>query len=314
MKIAILSRYQNRVNRGVESVVFELSKRLSKTHQVDVISGDDSDNLNLILHNNYQIIMPMNGRLQSLKVSLGRFFKNYKLVIGGHSGIGKDEYWNIIVAKPDLYIALTNFMADWVRKWAWGSKVVKINNGVDLEKFNPAGKKFHIDLPRPMILSVGTLEWYKHHERTIEALSLLNIGSLLIIGSGSQKDKLNELGNRKLKNRFKIIKASYDEMPEIYRSCDLFTLPSWNREAFGVVYLEALASGLGVVAPDDLSRREIVGNAGLFADLSNPENFAAAIDHALKTNWRNLPRNQATKFSWDIVAKEYQKCFENQIN
>ena len=38
MKIAFLNKYQDKVNRGAETYVFELSKRLSKNHEVDVIS------------------------------------------------------------------------------------------------------------------------------------------------------------------------------------------------------------------------------------------------------------------------------------
>ena len=41
MKIAILNKYQESVNRGAETFVRELSKRLQKNHQVDVISKID---------------------------------------------------------------------------------------------------------------------------------------------------------------------------------------------------------------------------------------------------------------------------------
>lgn len=311
MKVAILSRYQKSVNRGAETVAFELTKRLSKDIGVDLLTGEDSDNFQKIIKGRYDIVMPLNGRMQSLKASLGRLIGGYKLVICGQSGIGRDDIFNIVVAKPDIFIAITDYMAKWAKKWAWGSRVVKINNGVDLGKFTPQGKRINLDLPRPIILSVGALTWYKHHEKVIEAVANLKKGSLLIVGKGEDESQLNKLAQQKLTGRFKIMQFAYEDMPKIYRSTDLFTLPSWDRESFGVVYLEAMASGLAVVAPNDSPRREIIGQAGIFVDPSNTQLYSQAIDQALKNRWNNKPREQAKKFSWDKVAKEYLSCFKN---
>lgn len=307
MKIVFLSRYQNRFQRGAENFVLELSRRLSKNHQVDILTGDNADSIKKVLEGSYDIVIPINGRLQSLKASLGRAIGKYKLLITGHSGIGKDDIWNIAVCKPDVFVALTDFMAKWAKKWAWGTKVVKISNGIDLNKFSPGGEKVKLDLPKPVILSVGALVWYKRHDRVIRAVREIEKGSVLIVGEGPEKDKLEKLGKELLGGRFKIENFDYKEMPKVYRSCDLFTLPSWSREAFGIVYLEALSSGLGVVAPDDETRREIVGDAGLFADVEDPMDYATTIKKALSLDWSKKARTQASKFSWDRVASEYEK-------
>lgn len=311
MKILILSRYQNKVNRGVETFAKELSERLSKNHQVTILAGQDSDSFRKMISGDYDIVMPLNGRIQALKASIGRIFGGYKLIIGGHSGIGRDDIWNIFVCKPDVFVALTEYQAQWVNKWAWGSRVVKIPNGINLERFSPKGAKYKIALERPIILSVGALAWYKHHDRIIHALSFLKKGSLLIVGEGQEKEKLEKLGKRKLNTRFKIISVPYDEMPDVYRACDLFTLPSWDRESFGIVYLEAMASNLSIVAPDDSSRKEIIGDGGVFVDVSNPQEYAQSIRKALLKKCNDLPRKQAEKFSWDKITKLYEECFEN---
>lgn len=313
MKIAFLSRYQNKVNRGAENFVSELSKRLSRNHQVDILMGDNADSLKKVLDGKYDIVIPINGRLQSFKVSLARMIGGYKLLISGHSGIGRDDIWNIAVVKPDVFVALTGQMARWAKKWAWGSKVVKIPNGIDLDKFSPDGERIKVDLPRPIILSVGALVWYKYHDRVIRAVKQLKEGSLLIVGQGTDKEKLEKLGKELLRERFKIVAFDYQDMPKVYRSCDLFTLPSWSREAFGIVYLEALSSGLGVVAPDDESRREIVGDGGLFTDVNNSVGYAKAIQQALTINWGKLARAQAEKFSWEKIAEVYEKLMLGMI-
>lgn len=307
MKIAFLSRYQNTFQRGAENFVSEISKRLSERHKVNILSGRDADEIFQIINSKYDVVIPINGRMQSLKTSLGRFLSGYKLLITGHSGIGKDDIWNILV-KPDVFVALTNHQAEWAKKWAWGSKVVKIPNGIDINKFSPNGPKIKIDLPKPIILSVGALVWYKYHERVIRAVGEMEEGSVFIVGKGPEKEKLERLGQELLGVRFKIASFDYDEMPKVYRSCDLFTLPSWDREAFGIVYLEAMASGLGVVAPDDPPRREIIGDAGLFVNVNDADEYAEAIDKALGGDWSKKARKKAEKFSWDKVAKKYDRA------
>lgn len=312
MKIAFLSRYQETTQRGAETFVRELSRELSKKNDVNVLVGEKADSLDEILKDNYQIVVAVNGGMQSLKASLGRLRKNYCLVISGQAGAGKGEIFNIAIAKPDLFVALTESMYKWARGWAWGgTKVIKIPNGVDLDKFTPLGEKLDLEVKKPIVLSVGALVWYKHHEKTIEAVSLLENVSLVLIGEGREKEKLENLGKKLLGDRFKIIRADYGDLPKIYRAADLFVLPSWDREAFGIVYVEALSCGLGVVAPEDPSRNEIIGGAGILVDVSDPNKYANAIDKALKMNWSKKAINQAKKFSWEKIAREYEEAFKN---
>lgn len=313
MKIAILSRYQNKSTRGVESVVIELSKQLSKNHQVEILVGSDSDSFQKIIGGNFDIVMPMNGRIQALKASFGRVFSRYKVVIGGHSGIGRDDLFNLLVTRPDVFVALTDLELNWAKKFGWGVRITKISNGVDLEKFKPGKSELDLGIARPVILSVGALEWYKYHDRTIKAVSNLNTGCLVIVGNGPQKDYLEKIGRKELGDRFKLLTVPYEKMPDVYRSCDVFTLPSWNREAFGLVYLEALASNKPVVAPNDLSRKEIVGNGGILVDTTDTNKFTEGLEKALSIKWEDKPRLQAEKFSWYKVSKQYEDLFSSII-
>lgn len=313
MKIVFLSRYQDTIQRGAETYVRELSKELGLRHEVKILVGGDADSLREILKIKPQVVIAINGGLQSLKASIGRLIGGYKLVISGQAGIGRGEIFNILVVRPDLYVALTKAMYSWVKSWSMGSKVVKIFNGVDLNKFKPVGEKMDFELSSPVILSVGALVWYKHHEKTIKAISLLEKGSLVLVGDGPQRDSIEKLGKELLGNRFKLIKSNYEVLPKIYRSADLFVLPSWDREAFGIVYLEAMASGLGIVAPLDPTRMEIIGDAGIFTDVSNPKSYADAIEQALAQKWQELALNQVKKFSWVKIAEQYERAFEKII-
>lgn len=310
-KIAFLSRYYGEVDRGVETFVTELSKRLSNKFEVKMLSGKKSDSISSIIGGKFDVVIATNGRMQSLKASVGRIVGGYKLIISGQAGIGKDDIWNIAVARPDIFVALTDLQFDWAKTWSPSQKLIKIPNGVDLEKFNPNGKKIDLKFPSPVVLSVGALFWYKHHELTINAVAQTKNLSLLIIGDGPEKNNLEKLGNKLIgPERFKIMQVSFENIPKYYRSADVFALPSWDREAFGIVYVEAMASGLPVVAPDDKSRREIIGDAGLLVDVNNAEAYASALQKALEINWGIKPVTQASKFSWDKIAAQYEKMIE----
>lgn len=313
-RIVFLSRYVGVIDRGVETYVLELSKRLKPDFDVQIVNKDDSDDIGKIINGKFDVVIPTNGRLQSLKVSVGKLFSNYKVIIPGQAGVGRDDLWNILITVPDVYVSLTDYEGDWAKRWAWRTKVVKICNGVDLVKFNPYGEKIDIGLKRPIVLAVGALDWYKHHDLAIKAVAGLSKGSLLIVGKGSLKDQLQTLGEKLLgKGRFKIVNFDFDEMPKVYRSADVFTLPSWIRESFGIVYVEAMASGLAVVAPDDLPRREIMGKAGILTDVFDCEKYAKALEDALNKDWGQIPVDQAKKFSWDLIALEYKKLINSLL-
>ena len=96
LKIAFLSRYQGNVDRGVETYVAELSKRLSENHEVTILSGKDAGNIGKIIGGKFNIVIACNGRFQAFKASVGRLISGYKLIISGQSGSGIDDIFNLL--------------------------------------------------------------------------------------------------------------------------------------------------------------------------------------------------------------------------
>jgi len=138
-------------------------------------------------------------------------------------------------------------------------KIIVIPGGIDLERFYPVADRMkirkHLQLPTESIilLSVRNLVPRMGLENLIQAMkeviSRVDNIFLLIGGSGPLKDSLTSL-TRKLGLDNHIHFAGFipeDNLPDYYRAADIFILPTLELEGFGLVTLEALASGLPVL-------------------------------------------------------------------
>ncbi len=299
MEIAIINKYQNKVNRGAETFVSELSKRLSKNHQVDILTK-------INFFKKYDIVIPTNGRLQVFIVRILTWLTGSKMIVSGQSGVGLDDRLNLY-AMPNVFVAISSYALYKSKKINPFVKSVYILNGVDLNTFKGQALK-----GGRTILAVGAFTKEKRHDLIIKAVAKLKDTKLIIAGGGGElKQDIKTLGEKLLgKERFEIIETTNDKMPEIYNKANLLVFPTVPWESFGIVLVEAMASGLPVVATDDPIRREIVGDAGLFVDPTDINKFANTIEKALNTAWGEKPRKQAEKFSWDKIALKYEKLFQ----
>ena len=349
-KIAFLSFYSGAVERGVENFVFELTKRLKSKHQITIFqagqkilntdirtyqtgffasapksSGSLLSKLYLdwhsiriliftvlslpkIIKGKYQVIIPVNGGWQTVIIRLFSKLTVSKMIISGHAGIGADDAWNIFF-RPDIFVALTSSQLTWAKKIAPEIQIAHIPNGVDLAKFNPSVKAKKISLKKPIVICVSALVPYKRIDLTIKAVSKTKNLSLLLLGNGQLSGLLDTLGKRLLKKRYLRLNPTYEQMPSYYRSADVFTLVS-KTEAFGISYLEAMACNLPVVATNDASREEIIGNAGILTDPTNQNQYAKDLTIASQTNYRNIPYDQSLKFSWNKITQSYSEIIK----
>jgi len=305
-KLAFLNKYQNKVNRGAETFVKEVSQRLSKKYEVDVIS---EINYLELLKKKYDLVIPTNGRLQVVITRLITWLTGGKMIVSGQSGMGWDDRVNLY-SFPDFFIPISSEALKWAKKVNPFVKSVYIPNGVDIKKFKPDGEKINTDLKKPIILCVGALTKTKRIDLVIKAVSKIEDVSLLVVGKGEEENKLQTLGTSLLGSRFIITSFPYEKMPEVYRVADLFTLVSEPYYSFENVLVEAMATNIPIVANDDSIRKEIVGEAGILVDPTNIEKYAEAIKKALNTNWGDKPREQAKKFDWDKIVGEYKELIK----
>jgi len=328
-QVDFLSIHSGMVNRGAERYVHELASRLVKTglkvrvHQTGKIY---STNYETVIHKtknqyiftkealthskNTDVIIPVNGRMQSLMCSFWAIRNHKKVIISGQSGIGWDDRLNLYTF-PNMFVALTDYQYNWAKKINPFVPRRIIPNGVDIASFNRNIKPQKIDLPRPIILYVASLTNEKRAHLLINAAAKLKNASVLLVGSGPLKNKLLKQGKNLLNNRFEIRKASFEEMPSYYTSADIFTYPTFSSESFGISMIEAMASGLAVVGTRDAIRNEIIGEAGILVDPEKTDDYAQALELAINKDWKNKPELQAQKFSWDKIASEYYDLIKN---
>jgi glycosyltransferase involved in cell wall biosynthesis len=170
----------------------------------------------------------------------------------------------------------------------------------------PPGEASQGGPPRPRVLCVGAVDAHKRMHLAVEAVArLAGGGSLTVLGEGPEAAALDRLAAERLgAGRYLRRVVPRDEMPAWYAAADCFTLPS-RTESFGLVYLEALACGVPVVAPEDAVRREVIGEAGLFCDVTDPDAYSRALAAAVAREWGDLPRRRAERFPIAATVDAY---------
>jgi len=129
--------------------------------------------------------------------------------------------------------------------------VVLWSRGVDTALFHP--RAVDLCLPQPVFLSVGRVAV----EKNLEAFLDLDLpGTKLVVGDGPARAALE----RKYPKAVFLGARHGEELAEIYAAADVFVFPS-KTDTFGLVLLEALASGLPVAAFPVTGPRDVIGAA-----------------------------------------------------
>lgn len=187
-----------------------------------------------------------------------------------------------------------------------------IPNGVDLNRFTPgAGDRVRFGLQEgPIVLMVSALIPSKKVAEGIKAVADVEGATLVVAGDGPLRDDMRKLADQLLPGRYRQLTVGADEMPALYRSTDVFMHLS-TEESFGNVFVEALATGLPIVAIDTPRTRWIIGDDGCFPDTGAPASVAAAIRVALsrRGDFEEVSRRRAEQFGWPAIAARYADFF-----
>ena len=204
---------------------------------------------------------------------------------------------------------------------------VHIPNGVDTQIFNPAGKKITAIKkdPRTKILFLGRLDKRKGLIYLLYAWRALKPKyrdiALYVAGDGPERKRCEDFAQKNnLSNVIFLGMVKEKDAPAYYRSGDIFCSPAVGGESFGVILIEAMASGLPVVAFANEGYRQVLNHGAGREFMVEPK------------NWRELARkigqlvgnpelrgrlgqwglNESQKYSWPVIADRvlqfYKKC------
>jgi glycosyltransferase involved in cell wall biosynthesis len=164
--------------------------------------------------------------------------------------------------------------------------------GVDTDLFRP-DRAAALDLPRPIFVSVGRVAV----EKNLPAFLALDLpGSKLVIGDGPQQAELR----RRFPDAHFFGPMEGITLAAHLAAADVLVFPS-RTDTFGVVQLEALASGVPVAAFPVPGPKDVIGNHAVGA---LDENLAAACSRALTIS-RDACRAFALTQSWENSARQF---------
>ncbi len=186
----------------------------------------------------------------------------------------------VLAATPTLVAELTARGFHEVRLWP---------RGVDATLFRPRPEA-RLDLPRPIFLTVGRVAV----EKNLDAFLSLDLpGSKLVVGDGPARAQLE----RQYPDAVFLGARQGEALAEVYAAADVFVFPS-RTDTFGLVLLEALASGVPVAAFPAAAPRDVIGAAPVGALDDDLRNACLA---ALTLS-REACRDFALGMTWEASA------------
>jgi phosphatidylinositol alpha-mannosyltransferase len=214
-----------------------------------------------------------------------------------------------IAVSPSAKSSITKYFPD--------PEIEIIPNGVSTSRFSPKGEKIEkFNDSKINILFTGRIEKRKGLEYLIKAYAMIRKNydnvRLIVVGRGPLGKNLMEYVKKEhIPDVFFEGFVSIDELPKYYRTANIYCSPALFGESFGIVLLEAMASGIPAVAFNISGYNDVIANLedGLLAiprdvhDLY--EKLELLIRHPLLINELGTKgRAKADKHTWEGIAQK----------
>lgn len=220
----------------------------------------------------------------------------YRLIRFASRAPGMLARWRRVVDRVDRWIAIAPHVArDAQREIGMpAGRISVIPNGIDSARFQPdaearagARRRLGIAADAPLLVATGRLEREKGFDTAIAALARLRDHwpelRLLIAGSGRDSARLEKLA-RPLGEAVRFVgHVPHAELASFLAAGDLYLMPTRCTEGLSLALIEALASGLPVLATRAGGEAIIdTGRSGILLPPADPDAWAASIEHLLR--------------------------------
>ncbi|MCS7127883.1 MAG: glycosyltransferase family 4 protein [Sulfolobales archaeon] len=231
---------------------------------------------------------------------------------------------------PHRVIAVSKAAEAFIRHFT-NIPISVIPNGVDTSVFRPVRNKDAVKAKfgvsgKDVVLYVGRMSYRKGPHVLLNAFASIDNDKavLVMVGSGDMLPFLR-VQTKFLGIEDKVVFMGHvpDEiLPEVYRMGDIFVMPSITSEAFGAVILEAMASGLPIVATAVGGIPEILeeSDAGLLVTSGNELKLKEAILTLLSNSYlrdlygENGRKTVEEKYSWDKIIPKIESLYKEVIS
>lgn len=211
-------------------------------------------------------------------------------------------------------------------------RVAVVPLGVDLEEFRPrdsgtARESLGLAQAGRVLLAVGRIEPLKGFDILIRAVAQMTLSepvTLLIVGgderASAEFERLRAVAHEVgVADRVRFVgSVPHEQLPVYYNAADVVCVPSFY-ESFGLVALEAMASGVPVVASrvGGLVATVRDGRTGYLVPWRCPEPFAEKLDlllrnEPLRQSLGRAAREAMAAFGWDRVTAELRAVYEEE--
>ncbi len=215
-------------------------------------------------------------------------------------------------------IAVSEAALSFVSRYFPGEYEV-IPNGYDNRLFTPAESPPWRKGSEPLLLFVGREEPRKGLPVLLKAFNLVLRDKpeviLHIVGIDELSTRLKKDLSREAKERIILGgRINGEELADIYRRAWVVLAPSLGGESFGIILVEAMASGAPVVASDIPGYRGVLEGWGRLVPPGRHEELASAINHIIEDRqlleeMRARGLERAREFSWDRVVERVESLY-----
>ena len=303
----------------VNDSVARITLSFHLANQVAAIIADEGFDV-LHFHEPLMPALPMTMLRMSATANVGTFHAFARSNVGYYYGRPLLQPY---LAHLHRAIAVSEPARAFVNRYFQDFPMRVIPNGVDLEVFRPGLAPIrHLRDDNLNILFVGRLEKRKGLGDLLRAYRAMKSrvpqARLIIVGDGPLRGRVESYVARyRLPN---VVLAGYvpkSVKPRYYNSADIFCAPATGAESFGIVLLEALASGLPVVATEVPGYMSVLepGRDSITVQPKNWRELAASLvilarDAELRRRLADYGRQKASRYSWELVASEVVEVYQ----